>query len=305
MNEFDQQELEKSLIPFPKIVREKLSQRILGNEAKCQGVIPKEEVQEILKILEKPLDEFMLSLLDLARLYARPPISNFYVGAVGLGKSGSLYLGANQEFMGEALNFSVHAEQCVTMNLWNHGEEALEKIAITDAPCGHCRQFLNELTSASTLQILLPKRSPYHLSDLLPDSFGPKDLGVEGGLLQKENHGLSLAHSRETPLIQKALEAANLSYAPYSKGYAGVAILMNDGEIYTGSYAENAAFNPSLSPMQAAAINVVLAKRSYDSIQRVVLVEVESSISSKVDVTQNLLKSITTNVGLEVQFAHS
>jgi len=41
-----------------------------------------------------PLEQLMLSLIPLATKFAIPAISNFYVGAVAHGLSGSLYFGA-------------------------------------------------------------------------------------------------------------------------------------------------------------------------------------------------------------------
>src|SRR5206468_5952186 len=49
-----------------------------------------------------------------------------------------------------------------------------------------------------------------------------------------------------------ALDAARKAYAPYSKSPSGVAIRSASGRTYRGSYIENVAFNPSLSPLQVA-----------------------------------------------------
>ena len=50
-------------------------------------------------------------LLGPASRLARPPISDFRVGAAGLGESGAVYLGVNLEFARLPLYHSVHAEQ--------------------------------------------------------------------------------------------------------------------------------------------------------------------------------------------------
>lgn len=42
--------------------------------------------------------------------------------------------------------FTVHAEQSSIADAWMNGEEGIDLIAVTAAPCGYCRQFLNELT---------------------------------------------------------------------------------------------------------------------------------------------------------------
>lgn len=42
----------------------------------------------------------------------------------------------------------VHAEQCLMTNLLLHQERAVQLVAISEAPCGHCRQFFSELVCA-------------------------------------------------------------------------------------------------------------------------------------------------------------
>lgn len=45
----------------------------------------------------------------------------------------------------------IHAEQCLIANALLHGERGLRKLAISEAPCGHCRQFYSELCCAVRL----------------------------------------------------------------------------------------------------------------------------------------------------------
>lgn len=59
------------------------------------------------------------------------------------------------------------------------GEKALRAITVNYTPCGHCRQFMNELNSGLELRINLPGRAPHTLGDYLPDAFGPKDLEIK------------------------------------------------------------------------------------------------------------------------------
>jgi cytidine deaminase len=214
----------------------------------------------------------LLTLLPQAAAFARPPISNFRVGAIARGTSGKLYFGTNLEFAGEALSFTVHAEQSAVVNAWMSGETGIDVVATSAAPCGYCRQFLNELVTARELLVVMPNESR-PLSELLPSSFGPRDLGIDGGLLQPENHELAIAESDD--LAQAALQAANMSYAPYSKSFAGVAVRTKDGRMFSGAYAENAAFNPSLSPLQAALSQLNLGGAAWTDIAEAVLVCVD------------------------------
>src|SRR5204863_8419499 len=78
------------------------------------------------------------------------------------------------------------------------------------------------------------------LSELLPSAFGPRDLGIAGGLMQRSEHGLTI--EEDDDVARAALQAANMSYAPYSKSFAGVAVRTASGHIASGAYAENAAF---------------------------------------------------------------
>jgi cytidine deaminase len=280
---------ERAVASFPPGAQEKL--REFRDQKKFCGVVSAEDAVHLAAQAGWDMRRVMLGLLAFARLYARPPISKFCVGAIARGLSGNLYYGANMEFVGEALSFTVHAEQSATANAWTNGETGLQSLAISAAPCGHCRQFLYELTNASTLRLFLPDRPETTLSNLLPDAFEPRHLGVEGGLLRPENHRLLLPS--DDPATLAALAAANMSYAPYSKGYAGVALLTTDGHIYSGPYAENVAFNPSISPMEAALARLNICGRTYEDIQRAALVEVQGSPCSQVDVTRNVLNFVS------------
>jgi cytidine deaminase len=214
----------------------------------------------------------VIALLPKAAALARPPISNFKVGAVARGTSGKLYFGTNVEFAGEALSFTVHAEQSAVVHAWMSGETGIDVVGTSAAPCGYCRQFLNELVTAGELMVVMPGESR-RLAELLPSSFGPRDLGIRGGLLQRDDHGLAI--DEEDELARAALSAANLSYAPYSKSYAGVALRTKSGEIVRGAYAENAAFNPSLSPLQAALSQLNLQRGEWSDIAECALVRVD------------------------------
>lgn len=289
---------DQAVANFPAGAHEKLH-GFRENSNFC-GVISEAAARYLAEQTGWNMNQVMLGLLSFARLYARPPISQFPVGAVAQGLSGALYYGANMEFIGESLGFTIHAEQGATANAWTHGETGLQALAISAAPCGHCRQFLYELTTASTLQILLPDRPPTMLMNLLPDAFEPRDLGVEGGLMRTENHQLVL--QSHDPLVRAALAAANMSYAPYSKGYAGVALATIDGQVYLGPYAENAAFNPSISSMEAALAHLNMCGRTGQDITQAVLVEVEDAPCSQVNVTRNVLGSLS-QVELKVERA--
>ena len=289
---------DQAIASFPAGTHEKLH-GFRDNSNFC-GVVSEITARYLAEQTGWDMNQVMLGLLSFARLYAKPHISKYSVGAVAQGLSGNLYYGANMEFCGAALSVTMHAEQSATANAWTHGETGLQSLAISAAPCGHCRQFLYELTTASTLQILLPERSPTMLTNLLPDAFEPRDLGVEGGLMRVENHHLVLQSN--DPVVLAAVSAANMSYAPYSRSYAGVALATIDGQVYSGPYAENVAFNPSISPMEAALAHLNICGRTGQDISQAVLVEVQDSPCSQVNVTRNVLGSVS-QVELKVAYA--
>lgn len=270
-----------------------------------RGAIPAAEVTQFLRTSGMTVEQLMLALIPQAQSAAIPPISKFFVGAVALGASGSIYFGANYEFTGQALSFTAHAEHAATAHAISRGEAGMQKLAVSAAPCGYCRQFLYELTTASTLQILLPNTPPALLTSLIPNAFGPADLGVTAALMSPQSHGLTLSAADGDPVVQAALKAANASYAPYTFDYAGVALKTRDGDIFTGSAAEIAAFNPSMSPLEAAVVSLVISGgKSYGDIVDAVLVEAAGSKSSQVAATRAVLGAIT-SVPLRACQVHS
>jgi cytidine deaminase len=324
-------------------------------------VLSPEQVEELKKKTGMTNEQLLLALIPIARESARPPVSQYLVGAAGMGKSGAIYLGVNLEFPQQALNQTVHGEQCVTANAMAHGETGLKLLAVSAEPCGHCRQFLNELDNGSNLTVLVPNDKARQLSELLPQSFGPGDLGVKAGLLSSQDNQLAIDSVRSSDTAQDtgltlslvglegvvagclascvlgpvgfavvtgasalagligwgmsegeddelrdaALDAANKSYAPYSKDPSGIAIRTDDGAIYKGFYAENAAFNPSLSPLQSALISMVVDGKKWDDIKNVALVERKSAAenphaASQETATRTLLDHIAPGARLTI-----
>jgi cytidine deaminase len=263
------------------------------------GQVPASDVKALLESEGKSIETVMVELLSLARTYSRPPISNYLVGTVAHGLSGALYFGANLEFPGHALGFSVHGEQSAISNAYMHSDGGIAAIAVTAAPCGHCRQFMNELSPASDPQILVQGSPAVKLSSLLPMAFGPKDLGFKDGAFPVREVSLILPKGTANEFTVAALDAARKSYAPYSKAHSGVAIATGSGRVYKGSYIENAAFNPSLSPLQTALVALIVAGEKFESISRVVLVETRAGISQK-SVTEAVLQTVAPAVRLEV-----
>lgn len=267
-------------------IKEETIRQMLGENP---FVISPEKVEQIISATGLTKAELLQRLIPIAQTYARPAVSNYYVGAAGLGASGTMYLGVNVEFTGFHLNQCIHGEQFLVANARNQGEKELTHLALSAAPCGHCRQFLNEMGTDSSLQIVIPNREARSLAEFLPDAFGPHDLGLQGGLLSS---CVKHVGSDAMTLVDRATAAALTSYAPYSKSLSGVAIRTKQGAVYTGGCMENVGFNPSLSPFHAAIVALIADNCAYEDISEVVLVEQESALISHAAQIEALLKWI-------------
>ncbi len=241
-----------------------------------RGMLTEQQVDAFAaEIAVSPLDALQ-RLVSLACTLATPPISNFYVGAVAEAQCGqgeiNYFFGANVEFESQALSLVVHAEQSAIHNAWLGGAEKIRRLAISDAPCGYCRQFINELKDAAQIDILLPGR---HVSfdTLLPSAFGPLDLNNSTQLLGSEPVKLITSDDVDETLKQHAENA----YVPYTGNCSAVMLITRDGERFYGRYAENAAYSPSLSPLQGAISQLHLAGYGFDedTVSEVHLLELE------------------------------
>ncbi|EKE70963.1 cytidine deaminase [Gallaecimonas xiamenensis] len=246
-----------------------------------------EQVQHWCALSGLDKDQLMLALLPLARCFAHASISDFYVGAIVEGQSGIWYFGANQEFAGATLGMTIHAEQCAINHARQQGEQQLVTLAVNYSPCGYCRQFMSEISQDLSLRVLLPGRPALTLADYLPDAFGPWDLDKEERLLAPRQH--SLATTSTDPLHQAAAKAASQSHAPYTGTLAGVALQMGS-QVVTGTYLENAAYNPSLPPLQGALIQAAMAGIPWQA-SRLVLAQRQGKVDLK-ESTAQLAKAL-------------
>lgn len=280
--------------------------------------LPSQEVVSLMEENSLTEDELLQLLITPASLLARPPVSSFHVGAVGIGESGALYVGVNLEFARLPLYNSIHAEQFLVVNAAHRGESGIKKLAISAAPCGHCRQFYSELACAESIRFMFGGGT-YTLGQLLPMRFRPSDLLPDPTtplLLEQQDNIITLTATasaevqrrRNESAFQKAvaeavIEARN-SYAPYSRCPAGVALMTLDGGVYSGGYIESAAYNPGLPPLQTAIIDAVTdGMPSYTKVSEVVLVELENGPVQHAPTTRVALEQIAPGATLTVLLA--
>ena len=116
-----------------------------------------------------------------AREFAYAPYSNYKVGAALLTSDGQIYRGCNIENAGYSP--STCAERTAIFKAVTEGVRDYEAIAVVTsdggAPCGVCRQVMREFASNLTVIVgdLAGNYRVYRLPELLPDSFGPENLG--------------------------------------------------------------------------------------------------------------------------------
>jgi cytidine deaminase len=205
------------------------------------------------------IEELMLLALPAARQVARPPISDFFVGAIGLEReTGNLILGGNIEFPGTHLGLAIHAEGFVFTRAACRGT-TVETIAISEAhPCAHCRQYLSEFAATRELTLIDPLGHRLSMAELYPWPFDPAYLGETGYVPGTAQPGLALGENVLPAIIAgRLLEAGRRSHAPYSKCPAAVVLALDDGETVSGFAIESVAFNPTMGPLQAALIDLV------------------------------------------------
>jgi cytidine deaminase len=141
-------------------------------------------------------------LIDAARQAARhahAPYSRFAVGAALLLDDGSIVTGANVENASYGLSLCAETVAVATASakgrlkdivaigvIGGAMDEAGHATGTTPvSPCGRCRQVINEAAQMGHRDVLVhcgaatgDAVTSYRLSALLPDAFGPSDLGV-------------------------------------------------------------------------------------------------------------------------------
>ena len=126
-----------------------------------------------------PDDDQLLQTAREAMKMSYSPYSGFPVGAALLCSDGSVYTGCNVE--NASFGLTNCAERTAVFKAVSEGKREFTAIAIAAKsvawPCGACRQVLNEF--APDLRVMVTWENQVremNLKELLPGSFGPKDL---------------------------------------------------------------------------------------------------------------------------------
>ena len=115
---------------------------------------------------------------------AYAPYSKFRVGAAVLAGSGKIYRGCNVE--NASYGLCNCAERTAIFNAVAAGERIVRAVAIytptaqPTAPCGACRQVINEFGPTATVISVCATAARFEttLAALLPAAFGPDNLAV-------------------------------------------------------------------------------------------------------------------------------
>jgi cytidine deaminase len=236
-------------------------------------------------------------LLPLAAAFSVHPISGFAVGAIAVGASGHLYLGANLEFQGMPLHATLHAEQSAVLNAWMHNENEMVALYVSETPCGHCRQFLRELSNIDTLKVYVGAKI-HSLDELLPHAFG--EARAKGhGLLDSSPLALEAVKPNPNTSQQRAINAAQRSYAPYSRSPEGFVLECLNGQFFSGRAAESAAFNPSVPGVLSALNQRNLSSSRTVAISTATEAKLATAINNPLPFASTLISS-TSNAEIKV-----
>ncbi|MDQ2878712.1 MAG: cytidine deaminase [Pseudomonadota bacterium] len=134
-----------------------------------------------------------------AACHAHAPYSGFGVGAALLMSDGTMVTGANVENASYGLSLCAETVAVATASAAGRLRDVVAVAVIggmigTDgrpagsdpvSPCGRCRQILNEAAQMGGRDLMVlcagaqgDAVAEYMLSDLLPNAFGPADLGL-------------------------------------------------------------------------------------------------------------------------------
>ena len=145
------------------------------------------------------------ALLDAARRarqHAYAPYSDFAVGAAVESDAGT-FSGANVE--NASYPVGMCAERAAAAAAVSAGARRIAAVVVTTRaarptpPCGMCRQFLYEFGPG---MVVVSEggdgiRRRWRLNDLLPDAFGPEDLGAAGAGGAEDGAGAPTGASEE------------------------------------------------------------------------------------------------------------
>jgi len=137
-------------------------------------------------------DEVLDRLIEAARRASERaycPYSHFPVGAALLTEDGRIYAGCNVENASYGLTICAERNAVFQAVANSHGDTRIRCVVIytptgdPTAPCGACRQVIREFGPDAEVISVCDGSAVMRSStrELLPESFGPEELGVLAG----------------------------------------------------------------------------------------------------------------------------
>jgi cytidine deaminase len=128
-------------------------------------------------------DDQLRDLARAAAVRAYAPYSQFRVGAALVARSGATFTGCNVE--NASYGLTICAERNAVFQMVAAGETVFKRIVIytptatPTAPCGACRQVLNEFNPDAEVVSVCDGSDVIRstVRELLPAAFGPANLG--------------------------------------------------------------------------------------------------------------------------------
>ena len=220
------------------------------------------------------------------------PISEYSVGAVLVTDKG-IFRGMNLEIEEVGLYESMHAEQSAVHNAISEGAvPPFHSIAITDAPCGLCRQVMVE-TGSMKMPVIL-KDVTMTLEEYLPNAFTPAT--VNKPLLgQVPPMKIKATCEVSSELLKTAHQMCDRSQSSWNRAPAAVSLECSEG-IVSGVFLESIAHNPSVNPATGAVNKLLLRGVDPSSVTKAALAYVESP---KIDHKFNTIRILRILCGLK------
>lgn len=132
--------------------------------------------------LKKPMERKLIDEARKASRNAYSPYSHFPVGAAVLTDRGEIFSGCNVE--NASYGLTICAERNAVFQMIARKRQRIAAVVVYTpttepaAPCGACRQVINEFGPQAQIVCVCdgPEILRMQLNELLPKSFGPKNL---------------------------------------------------------------------------------------------------------------------------------
>jgi cytidine deaminase len=194
-------------------------------------------MRKIKKLAElRALDRKLVLAARDASAHAYAPYSGFAVGAAVRSKSGQIYPGANLE--NAAYGLGICAEVSAITGANAAGDFAIEAIAVVGhkfteppsasqivTPCGRCRQLIFEAGQIAKTDVRifscngdLSLIQESTISELLPDAFGPGNLGLDDAWPKLRSQLAAAVRQLDTRTATPTVDAGQLPQSRRSSG---------------------------------------------------------------------------------------